>query len=96
MALSRNFALASANALSGVDCFPLHGRGGVAGRGAFEKILAQKGNNSAESFVLSGVDEFMRDEMSILPAIRPNENAVTQSQSARRSRDKIRSGARSF
>ncbi len=71
------------NALCDRDRFLFQRRPAVAGRRAFEKILAQESHDPAHSFVLRGVNQFVQEQMSILPAIGPNEDAVSQSEPAR-------------
>src|SRR6266404_2108548 len=61
----------------------------VAKRRAFEKIVLQKPENSAEPLVLRRVHQLVHDEMSILPAIASDEDAVSQSEPARGRRQQL-------
>src|SRR5713101_393943 len=72
--------LRTADAVCHRNRFLFEGRLRVANRQTLEKILAEEWKNSAEPLVLRGVRELMHNQRALPPAIRANEDAVTQSQ----------------
>ncbi len=79
----------TANACCYFNCFLLQRCCAIAKRRAFEKIVPQKPENSAEPLVLGRVHQLVDNEMSILPAIAADEDAVLQSEPARGRRQQI-------
>ena len=71
------------NARCYFNCFLLQRGFAITKRRAFEKIVPQKPENSAEPLILRGVHQLVDDEVSILAAIASDEDAVLQSEPAR-------------
>ena len=69
--------------------FLFHWRGGIPNGQALEQVLPQKTLNPTHAFILHRVNQLVKDQPPVAPAVHPDENSVAQSQTGCVGRDEV-------